>query len=95
MASSKQIVTKTLRNVILDLKEGLVNGEVSSYAWLPTHNMWAYILKKEKQLLEALKDVLTKNIMDLGDTTLNKVKAFGQIVCMTNIKYQKTSLKSP
>ena len=76
VASSKQIITKTLRNVIVDLKERLVNGEISSYAWLPTQNMWADILTKEKQLPETLEDVLIRNIMDLGDTTLNKVQAF-------------------
>ena len=32
VASSKQIVTKTLRNVIQDLKKQLVNGEISLYA---------------------------------------------------------------
>ena len=32
VASSKQINMKTLRNVIVDLKERLVNGEISSYA---------------------------------------------------------------
>ena len=39
VASSKQIDIKTLRNVIVDLKERLVNGEISSYAWFPTQNM--------------------------------------------------------
>ena len=39
VASSKQISTKTLRNVIVDLKERLVNEEITSYAWLPTHSM--------------------------------------------------------
>ena len=73
VASSKQIITKTLRNVIVDLKERLVNGEISSYTWLPTQNMWADILTKEKQLPETLEDVLIRNIMDLGDTTLAKV----------------------
>ena len=73
VASSKQIITKTLRNVIVDLKERLVNGEISSYVWLLTQNIWADILTKEKQLPETLKDVLIRNIMDLGDTILNKV----------------------
>ena len=69
VASSKQIITKTLRNVIVDLKERLVDREISSYVWLPTQNMWVDILTKKKQLPEALEDVLIRNIMDLGDTT--------------------------
>ena len=32
-ASSKQISTKTLRKVITDLKQRLVNEEITSYAW--------------------------------------------------------------
>ena len=50
VASSKQIVTKTLRTVIMDLKERLLSGEITSIAWLPTQNMWAYLHTKEAKL---------------------------------------------
>ena len=40
--------------------------------------MWAYILMKEKKLLLNLEDFLIRNQMDLGDTTIDKVMAFGQ-----------------
>ena len=89
VASSQQISTKTLGNVIVYLKERLVSGEILSYAWLMTQKMWADILTKEMQLPKTLEDVLIRNVMDLGDTTLNKVQAFGQEVCMTNIKNRK------
>ena len=85
MASSKQISTKTLRNVIINLKERLANGEISSYAWLPTHNMWADILTKEKKIPLNLEYIQIRNRMDLGDKTINRVMAFGQEVQMTNI----------
>ena len=39
VTSSKQIVTKTLRTVIMDLKERLLSGEITSIAWLLTRNM--------------------------------------------------------
>ena len=48
---SKQIVTKTLRMVIMDLKERLLSGEITSIAWLPTRNMWAHLLTKNFQKL--------------------------------------------
>ena len=32
VASTKQISTKTLRNVIADLKQRLIDGEITSYA---------------------------------------------------------------
>ena len=84
--SSKQISTKTLRNVIIVLKERLVKDEITSYAWLPTQSMWANILTKEKKVPLQLEDVLTNNKMDLQDTIRNKVMAFGQKVRMTNIR---------
>ena len=85
VASSKQIVTKTLRTVIMDLKERLLSGEITSIAWLPTKNMWADLLTKETKLPEALEDILIKNVMDIEDTSINEVKAHGQEVRMTNI----------
>ena len=86
VVSSKQISTKTLRNVIIVLKERLVKDEITSYAWLPTQSMWADILTKEKKVPLQLEDVLTNNKMDLQDTIRNKVMAFGQKVRMTNIR---------
>ena len=92
VASSKQISTKTLRMTIVDLKERLLKGEESSYAWLPTEMMWADILTKEKKLPQSLEDVLIKNEMNLQDVTINEVKAFGQEVRMENIRNRKAAL---
>ena len=86
IASSNQIVTKTLRIVIMDLKERFLSGEITSIAWLPTRNMWEDLLTKESKLPEALEDVLFRNDMDIKDTTINEVKAHGQEVRMTNIQ---------
>ena len=41
VTSSKQIVTKTLRTVIMDLKERLLSREITTIAWLLTRYMWA------------------------------------------------------
>ena len=86
IASTKQITTKTLRNVITDLKQRLIDEDISSYAWLPTNYMWADILTKEKKMPPAFGVVNAKNNLALGDTTFNKVKAFGQEVWMINIQ---------
>ena len=85
VASSKQISTKTLRNVITDLKQRLVNEEITLYAWLPTSSMWADILTKEKRMPSTFEDVINKNDLALEDTSMNKVMAFSQEVRMTNI----------
>ena len=85
IASTKQITTKTPRNAITHLKHRLVDEEIASYAWLPTNSLWADILTKEKRMPSTFGDVNAKNNLYLGDTTINKVKAFGQEVWMTNI----------
>ena len=85
VASTKQISTKTLRNGITDIKKRLVEGEITSYAWLPTPNMSADILTKEKKILLDLEKVFINNQMKLRDTSVNKVMAFNQEVRMTNI----------
>ena len=86
IASSKQIATKTLRNVIADPKQRLVNDEVSSYAWLPTNSMWADILTTEKRMPITFEKVITANSLALDDMTVNRVQAFGQEVRMKNIR---------
>ena len=47
--------------------------------------MWADLLTKENKLTEALEDILIKNVIDIEDTLINEVKAYGQEVRMTNI----------
>ena len=76
--STKQIEWKTLRKTVVDLKERLVEGDILSYVWLPTERMWADLLTKEKGLLQDLEDVFERNTIDLGDSHINEVKAFGQ-----------------
>ena len=48
--------------------------------------MWADLLTKEINIPEALEDVLFRNFMDVKDTTINKYKANGQEVRMSNIQ---------
>ena len=55
---SKQIERKTLRLNITDLKERLVDGDIYSYAWLPTKSMSADIIMKEMECLSALETIL-------------------------------------
>ena len=91
IASTKRITTKTLRNVIADLKQRLIDDEILSYAWLPTNSMWADILTKEKKMPLTFEKVITVNSLALGDTTINKVKAFRQEVRMISIQNRSTT----
>ena len=71
---------------VVDLEARLIEGDKLSYTWLPTERMWADILTKEKLLPKDLEDVLVDSKMNLGDSNINEVKAFGQEVRMTTIK---------
>ena len=77
--------------VIVDLKERLLNGEITSIAWLLTEKMWADLSTKEVKLPDDLEDVFLRNNMNLPDTTVNEVRAFGQEVRMWNIRNRKVS----
>ena len=91
IASSKQIVTKTLRPVMIDLKERLLSGESTSIAWLPTKGMLADLLTKETKLPKALEDIFTKNDMKIEDASINEVMAHGHEVRMSNIQNRMKS----
>ena len=41
IVASKQIERKTLRLMVTDLKERLLEGDIYSYSWLSTEDMWA------------------------------------------------------
>ena len=69
----------------MDLKERLLSGEFTSIAWLLTKNMWTDLLTKETKLPEAPEDILIKNAMNIGDTSINEVKAHVQEVRMSSI----------
>ena len=83
---SKQIERKTLRLAIVDLKERLVDGDIFSYSWLPTKNLWADMMTKEMQLPPALEDVFLKNDLDLPQPLVNEVRAVGTKIQMNNIR---------
>ena len=40
--------------MVMELKEGLLEGEILSYTWLPTKHMWADVLTKEMWLPDDL-----------------------------------------
>ena len=70
----------------MDLKQKIIDEKIFSYAWLPTDSMWADISTKEKMITLAFGEVIAKNNLSLGDTAINKVKAFGQEVWIKNIR---------
>ena len=71
---------------LVDLKERLLDGDVYSYSWLPTRNMWADMMTKEMQLPSSLEDVILKNVMDLPKSLVNEVRAVGTEIGKMNIQ---------
>ena len=71
---------------VRELKHRLMEGNISSYAWLPAEHMWADILTKEMCLPDAFKKVLMENEMNLPNVHINEVKAVAGEVRMENIR---------
>ena len=75
----------------MDLKERLVDGDIYSYSWLPTKNMWADMMTEEMQLPPALEDVFLKNDLDLPQPLINEVRVIGTEIKMNNIRKRRVS----
>ena len=71
---------------MVDLNERLVDGDIYSYSWLPTKNMWADMMTKEMMLPPALQDVFLKNDLDLPQPLINEVRAIRTEIRMHNIR---------
>ena len=86
IASPRKVDRKILRMTVVDLKERLLDGDIYSYSWLPTENMWADMLTREKRMPPALENIIVKNIMDLHNPLMNEVKTIGTEICLANIR---------
>ena len=86
IASSKQVEIKTLKPIIVDLKERLVDRENHSYSWLPIQDILADVLIKEMRLPQALESVFLKNEFKLTQPLVNAVKALGTEIRTVNIR---------
>ena len=76
----------------MDLKERLVEGDVSLYSRLSTDNMLADVLRKEMCLLPGLENIIKKNIMKMAETPVNQVRAVGTELRIRNIHNSRPAL---
>ena len=86
VASSRQVERKLLRMTVKDLKDRIMEGDVSSYAWLSMKEMMADCLTKEMKMPASMEDVLVKNVLSLREPSLNEVKNVNGELCMCNIR---------
>ena len=75
-----------MRNIVKDLKDKVLSGEVKSMSWLATEDMLADILTKEKKMSNILKDLLIDNKFQLKNMDFNVVKAVDGELRMFNIR---------
>ncbi len=89
IASTKQVERKGLRMTITELKEKLLEGEVKSYQWLSTKEMWADGLTKEMEMAEGLRNVLRNGRCEMVKKEVNKVVCENGEIKMLNIRNRK------
>ena len=65
---------KSLQMTIQDLKEKLMDREVTSYQWIPTCLMWADALTKEMEVHGELQEVMMEGNVKLANDGINLVQ---------------------
>merc|ERR1712112_484379 len=58
IASTKQVERKALRMVVQEMKDKLRDGDINSYQWVSTKNIWADRLTKEMSMTEGMRNLL-------------------------------------
>ena len=73
IASSRQVEQRPLRNTMADLKQKLIDGDVSSYSWIDTKAMTVDILTKEGGEIENMLEVVRQNNFKMANSQQNMV----------------------
>ena len=86
IASTKQIERKGLRMTVQEMKEKLKEGEIKSYQWLSTKEMWADGLTKEMEMAEGLRKLLKEGKCEIVKEEVNKVVCENEKIKLFNIR---------
>merc|ERR1712114_76804 len=89
IASTRQIERKGLRMTVQEIKEKLIEGEIVSYQWLSTKEMWADGLTKEMEMAEGLRNLLKAGKCKITGQEINKVICQNREIRMINIRNRK------
>ena len=74
---------------VQDIKEKLIEGEVKSYQWLSTKEMWADGMKKEMEMADGVRKWLQSGKCEIRKEEINKVVYENEEVKMLNIRSRK------
>merc|ERR1711867_397660 len=89
IASTKQIERKGLRMVVQEMKDKLRDGEIDSYQWVSTKQIWAYGLTKEMPMTEGVRNLLKNGKCEMVSEDTNKVVCQNEEIKMLNIRNRK------
>ena len=89
IASTWQIERKGLRMTVQEMKEKLMDGEVKSYQWLSTKEMWADGMTKEIEMADGLRKLLQSGQCKIQNEEINKVIYENEEIKMVNIRHRK------
>ena len=73
-----------------EMKEKLRDGEIRSYLWVSTKEMWADGLTKEMEMADGLREVLKTGRYKMVKEDVNKVVCEKEEIKMWNIRNKKT-----
>merc|ERR1712177_138170 len=71
IAYTKQIERKGLRMVVQEMKDKLRDGEINSYQWVSTKQIWADGLTKEMAMTEGLRNLLKEGKCEMVTKDIN------------------------
>ena len=74
---------------VQEMKEKLLEGEIKSYQWLSTKEMWADGLTKEMKMAEGLRQLLKEGKCEMVKEEVNKVICENEEIKMLNIRNRK------
>ena len=89
IASTKQIERKGLRMVVQEMKDKLRDGEIDSYQWVSTKQIWADGLTKEMPMTDGVRNLLKNGKCDMVPEDTNKVICQDDEIKMLNIRNRK------
>ncbi len=86
IASTKQIERKGLRMLVHEMKDKLRDGEIDSYQWVSTKQIWADGLTKEMPMTEGVRNLLKNGKCEMVPEDINKVVCPNEEIKMINIR---------
>ena len=75
--------------IVQEMKEKLMEGDLKSYQWLSTKEMWANGLTKEIEMAEGLRKLFKAGKCGIMKEEVNKVVCENEEIKMLNIRNLK------